>query len=77
MGTVKKWAHDPPPNPEVIKMFEVALAAARRGHIQAATVVLVNPVHDVEHHCAGVRGVLRHSLIGGLSAAAQFLINGR
>lgn len=75
MGSVRRWTNDPPPRQGVIALLEQALEAARHGHIQAVTIVTVNPVHDVEHKSAGVRGVLRFSLIGGLSSAAQYLIN--
>jgi hypothetical protein len=76
MGSRTNWPRTPKPNPEVLEALEKALQAARSGHVTAATIVLVNPVHEVEHVTVGaVTGAIALSLIGGLAKAAHLIIS--
>lgn len=69
-----RFSKSPRPDPAVVALLEAALKAAKKGAVRAATVVLVSPVYEVEHHSAGYAGAAKHALIGGLSAEAHFLL---
>lgn len=69
-----KFSKNPRADPAVVALLEAGLKAAKRGAVRAATVVLVSPVYEVEHHSAGSHGAARHALIGGLSAEAHRLL---
>jgi len=70
-----RWQRAPKPSPDVIRVLEQALEAAKRGLVRCVVVVVVNPIHEVEHATGGEhRAGYGHVLIGGLSAAAQTIL---
>jgi hypothetical protein len=75
MADTDRWARAPRPDPDVIRILEQALGSARKGHVRAVTIVLVNPLHEVESASAAPHATTwRHALIGGLSSAAHKLL---
>lgn len=71
----ERFRANPRPDTDVVRVLEQALNAARLGHIRAVTLVVVNPLHEVETQAAGDQtGSLKHALIGGLSSAAHKLL---
>lgn len=70
-----RWHRTPKPSPDVIRVLEQALEAAKRGQIRCLVVVVVNPIHEVEHATGGEHHAgYGHVLIGGLSAAVQTIL---
>jgi hypothetical protein len=62
-------------NAEVVEALERLLEAARAGAVRAVSVVVVNPLHEVETVTVGnIHQTSKILLIGGLSVAAQELL---
>lgn len=64
----------PRPDSEVVEALEKALEAAKKGHVRAALVVLVDPLQMAEHAAVGDLPRCRTVLIGGMSVAAHKLL---
>jgi hypothetical protein len=70
-----KLRRTPKANQEVVEALERLLEAARRGEVPAATIVVVNPLHEVETVTVGnIHQLSKILLVGGLSVAAQELL---
>lgn len=71
-----RWPRAPRPDPEVVRLFEQGLDAAKMGLIRTVMIVAVNPVKEVEHASAGdLQSAFRNALFVGLSSAASKLLN--
>jgi hypothetical protein len=62
-------------NAEVVEALERLLEAARAGAVRSVSIVVVNPLHEVETVTVGnIQNISKILLIGGLSVAAQELL---
>lgn len=71
----RRWQRPPRPNEEVVRIIRLALQAAERGSVRRVTIVVVNPLYEVEHTTGGdSRPGYGHAMIGGLSAASRKIL---
>ena len=74
--TPARWRKPPRPDEDVVRALEMALEAARRGHVRSMALVVVNQLHEAETSTAGDLGPVRRTIIvGALSAIAHNLIS--
>lgn len=74
-ATPQQWQRDLKPDPSVLELLDKLQAAARRGHIRALAVVVINPLLETEVGSAGgIENVKKHILLGGLWEAGYKLL---
>lgn len=70
-----RWQRHPRPEPEVVRLLEQALEAARRGQVRALLIVTVNPLHETENASGGDLGLVgRNVLLGELAQVQHRLL---
>lgn len=69
-----QWRRNPKPDLSVVKLTDAAGDAAHNGRVRLVAIVTVDPLLQVEYHCAGdLDDVKRNLLIAGLTRLVQQL----